>query len=46
VRRSGIGVFVAVRKCLLLCCERVAAISEYGVVAIRFFFASEVRGGG
>jgi hypothetical protein len=34
VRRRGNGVLVAVRKCLFLCCEGVAAIFECGVVAI------------
>jgi hypothetical protein len=43
VRRSGSGVFVSIRKCLLLWCEGLAAIFECEVVSIRFFFASEVR---
>jgi hypothetical protein len=45
VRRSGSGVFVAIRKYLLLYFHWVAAIFEYGVVAISrysdqgYFFA-------
>jgi hypothetical protein len=39
VRQSESGVFVAVRKCLLVCFHGIAAIFECGVVAIRFFFA-------
>ena len=35
----GNGDCVAIRKCDVLCCERVAAISELACVAISFFFA-------
>jgi hypothetical protein len=40
VRRSRSGVFVSIRKCLLLSFHEIAAIFECGVVSIRFFFAS------
>src|SRR5580658_7554125 len=45
VRQTGNAIFVAIRKCLLVSCECVAAIFERGVVAISrhggqgFFFA-------
>ena len=39
----GKGIFVAIRKCDVLCCERVAAISNLACVAISFFFACSVN---
>ncbi len=43
IRISGKAIIVAIRKCDVLCCERVAAIFELACVAISLFFACEEK---